>query len=335
MRSSKKELSIESNERLLYKKSIDYITCGVGCNCLVVLSETGLLDFLLKNATVSEKDLANYGDSLCLKSALITLSKCGVILIEEESFELTEFGRALADNIGLINIFFNGYGELISHQDQIVQHKILKKNKLLRGTSISKSAVQISEEKICPIIVKEVASLKLPGTICDLGCGYADMLCRICNKTGSPGLGFDSEAKVIKEAREKIGNTNISLHAADITKLKGMWEDVTMLLQCHVFHDFTPDEYCVKVMNSYLLNFPNLKCFFYMDTVTPSIEQDAIFPGFDYVHGLLGIKTRTYEETRAMFSKSAYRVLKEVPLDLPSTFLWLLVPKTGGQDESK
>ena len=91
------------------------------------------------------------------------------------------------------------------------------------------------------------------------------------------------------------------------------------------FHDFTPNEKSIKIIDSFLENFPKLKCFFYMDIVTPSESQGDIMPGYDYVHGLMGIKTRTYEETMEVFIKSRFEVIKERPIvGLPNTYLWVL-----------
>jgi len=153
------------------------------------------------------------------------------------------------------------------------------------------------------------------------------MLSKICKKTGNPGLGFESEPTVVKQANKLLKNTDVTVELGNISELNGVWEDVVMLMQCHVFHDFTPEQKCIEIMNSYLTSFPNLKCFFYIDTVTPSPAHNELFPGFDYVHGLLGIPTRTYEETQEMFKNSKFKMIKEVPLDLPNTFIWLLAPK--------
>lgn len=62
--------------------------------------------------------------------------------------------------------------------------------------------------------------------------------------------------------------------------------------------------------------------------VSPSPSNNQILPGFDYVHALLGIPTRTYEETISMFKKSAFFIEKELAIpELPNTFLWILSPK--------
>jgi hypothetical protein len=330
MQHSKKALEYESDQVPLKNEAIDYIAAGVGCNCLVALSEVGLLAKIIDYGSVDVEDLAAFDNPLLLASALETLERSDVVRKEENTFYITEFGRALARYIGLITIFFDGYGQLVSYQGKISRNRIKNKNKWIRGKAISKAASSISEKMIDPIIVEEMLRSNVSGTVCDLGCGYGGMLSKICHKTGNPGLGFDSEPEVVRESRKKFEKTNITIELANIEKFEGVWENVVALIQCHVFHDFTPNQRCIQIMNSYLGNFPNLKYFFYIDTVSPSCTHANLFPGFDYVHGLLGIPTRNYEETVEMFSDSSYQVLKEVPLELPNTFLWILTPVKKG-----
>lgn len=311
----------------LRKKAMEFIAIGVGCNCLVTLEQTGILNVLLHKGSISSKDMRPFGEPTCITSALITLEKTGVIDRKGDEFFITEFGKALSEYIGLITIFFDGYANLVAQQAQIAQNQTKYKKKLIKGAAVSKASIHISEKLIDPIIIREILKVNLSGTICDLGCGYATMLAKICKETGNPGLGFDSEPKVIKQVRKRLKKTNIMVELGDISNLEGTWEDVVILMQCHVFHDFNPEQKCIEIMNSYLKNFPNLKCFFYIDTVAPSPAKNEIFPGFDYVHGLLGIQTRTYEETIKMFSESMYIMIKEVALELPNTFLWVLIPK--------
>lgn len=312
------------------QRSIDFITIGVGCNCLTIISETGLLNYLLQNGYISVNQIDVFGEFKCIYSALITLEKCDVVKRRDNDFYITEFGRELSRYIGLITIFFDGYANLVAQQTLIARGNDLNRSQLINETAVSKASVHISERLIDPIIIQEIQEVNLSGVICDLGCGYGRMLSNICQETGNPGLGFDSEAKVVEKAIQKLGKENITFEVCNISKLQGIWEDVSILVQCHVFHDFTPNQKCIDIMNSYLMSFPNMKYFFYIDTVSPSSTKNALFPGFDYIHGLLGIQTRTYEETREMFAGSRYEIIKEISLELPNTFLWVLSPKEEG-----
>lgn len=304
---------------------IDFINAGVGCNCLVALSEAGFLNKILESNQLDDKKIENCANSICIQSAVLTLEKCGVFIRYEDCYKLTEFGRRLIEYIGMITIFFDGYAGLVANQAEIVKSEKPKDiNKLVKWTSVSESSIKISEQMLDPIILKEMEGLDFSGTICDLGCGHGTILSKVCKQTGHKGLGFESHLETIQQAREQV-YFEVQIELADITNLQGVWDDVAVLMQAFVFHDFNPDIKCIEIMNSYLKNFPNLKYFFYSDIVTSSSDKPELFPGFDYVHGLLGIKTRTYEQTIEMFSKSNYKIYKEIPImDLPNTFLWIL-----------
>jgi hypothetical protein len=308
-------------------KTLDFILSGIGCNCLVFLFTCGLFNRLIRNKTLNNKEIEKCPNPMAVRAALLTLEKCGVLDRKKDNFRITSFGVALSEYIGLITMLFDGYGDLMAMQKQIARKKIHKPSKLMRGTSISQSAVLLAKNTIDPVLLKEFSKLKFSGTICDLGCGYARMLSQVCEATGNPGLGFDSESKVVAQTKKLYDRSKIDIELGDICKLHGIWEDVVILMQCHVFHDFTPSKKCINIMNSFLNNFPNLKYFFYIDSVAPSADSDKILPGFDYVHGLLGISPRTHEETLEMFDQSNYSLVKEVPITgLPNTFLWVLSP---------
>jgi hypothetical protein len=309
------------------EETLDFILSGIGCNCLVFLFTCGLFDKLIKNKLLNNKEIEKCSNPTAVKAALLTLEKCGVLEREKGNFRITSFGIALSEYIGLIRMLFDGYGDLMAMQNQIARKKIQKPSKLIRGTAISQSAVFLARNTIDPILLKEFSELKFSGTICDLGCGYARMLSQVCEATGNPGLGFDSEPKVVAQTKKLYDRNKIHIELGDISKLHGVWEDVVILMQCHVFHDFTPSKKCINILNSFLTNFPNLKYFFYIDSVAPANDSNEILPGFDYVHGLLGISPRTHEETLQMFDQSNYSLLKEVAIPgLPNTFLWVLSP---------
>lgn len=313
-------------------QALDFVLSGIGCNCLLTLSQTGILDTLLQDKSLHIHDIQNCKHPALLKSVILTLIGCSILYFNDAEIKITEFGIEVAKYLGLVSMLFDGYGNLMANQNQIINNHQKKPEKLIRGAAVSKAATSLANNFFNPIVINEFLSLKFKGTICDLGCGYGEMLSKICSATGNPGLGFDSEPSVIRLAKIQLKGTSVDVEQGDISKLKGVWEDIVCLMQCHVFHDFTPNEACIELMNSYLINFPNLKYFIFIDTVTPTFENPSLLPGFDYVHGLLSIQTRTYKETLDMFSHTNYNLLKEVPVPgLPSTFLWVLSKKQKAQ----
>jgi hypothetical protein len=315
-------------------QALYFITAGIGCNCLISIKELGLFDTFISKNCVTVNDINSTTNAPLAYSALYTLESCHIVKKNGYNFELTDLGIALSNNLGLVSMLFDGYADLIAHQTEISQSSGVNCNNLIRGKSVSQSAVTLAKSTFDPVLLREVSLLEFSGAICDLGCGYGRMLSQLCEHTGNSGIGFDSEPTVVKEAAKTFEKTNISIHHADITKIDGTWEKVNLLLQCHVFHDFNPAKNCIETMNSYLNNFPNLRYFLYLDTVGPSSSHPSILPGFDYVHGLQGFLPRTYEETINIFTDSKYDMVKEVKIPhLPNTFLWILTPK-GKSDEN-
>jgi len=318
----------------LKAKALNFIDIGVGCNALVSFKTLGLLDFLLKGNSIDYRMLKN--SSFCsnfplARAALITLVKIKVLEEKFGKYQLTNLGYELCNYIGLITMFFDGYGPLIINQSKIAINKISFSHKYLRGDVIAASSIQFGKNTLDPLIKDIFSSFSIRGTFCDLGCGMGTKLAWISKLTGNPGLGFENCKKTVKIISKKFKkNKKLSFEHQDVTNLIGIWEDVTVLMQYFVFHDFTPTQKCAALINSYLKNFPYLRYFIYVDIVAPSSSQDEIMPGFEYVHGLQGIETRTYEETMELFQMSKFEMINENKIpDMPNTFLWILKPNNS------
>ena len=189
------------------------------------------------------------------------------------------------------------------------------------GKAIAQASIKISQETVDPILIETISNLKHSGIICDLGCGCATTLARVCKATGNKGIGFEIQECLVRETED------ISVELGNITALEGTWGDVSIVTQKYVFHDFVLD-HGADILRSYFSSFPNLEYFIYVDIVSPEKPGDTILPGFDYVHSLLGIPTPTYKQTVAMFEEAGYDVLQEIPVEqLPNNFVWILTPK--------
>jgi hypothetical protein len=325
------KLSIKSAE----SEALQFVRQGIGCNCLVFLSKSDLWDDLSAGNYIPESRIKKSDQYAAYYSVFSTLAKDGVISQSEEGYRLTELGHALKDYIGLINMLFEGYAPLMGNQGSIAKRLVSesKASRMLNGESIAEASISFGKQTVDPIIFDEFMSLTFSGTICDLGCGICTRLSEICKMTNHHGLGIDSCSEVVKKAKVSLKSSKnllVSCQHGDITNLEGVWEDIVILMQYFVFHDFTPEKKCISIIDSFLNNFPNLKYFFYVDIVAPSDSHPQMMPGYDYVHGLMGIKTRTYEETIKMFDKSKFEIVKERPIEaLPNTFLWVLSPKNN------
>jgi len=305
---------------------IDFIAAGVGCHCIVAIEHSGILSRMYDKGGVKHSEISSGVNHTAILAAMKTLVYCGLVEDSDGVYKLTGFGRELYAYRGLVTIFFDGYSDLLSDQGNIASSMSPHASQLIKRSAVAKAAAAISESFIDEVISREVLNSKVKGILCDLGCGTGRMLSKICRDTGNPGLGFEISAEVVEEARSIAPCGEIEIEQADITRLSGSWEEVSALFQCHVFHDFVTSGRLPKILDSYSEHFPNHQYFFYVDTCSPSEDMPALFPGFDYVHGLLGLETPTYQETTSEIEKSCYKIIKEVSLEgLPNTFLWLLM----------
>ena len=309
---------------------LDFVSTGVGCFAFALIERVGILSILQQKGYFAEIELNDhkkFKNLLAIKSALLSLCLCKVLIKNNAQYQLTDLGLKLAEHIGLVTMVFEGYGELMAKGGMIACGKMNKPEKYLNGASIALSSIQFGEKLVDPIVIDVIKKLRLKGTICDLGCGSANRLFKLCKDTSLPGLGLDASPEAVKIARKLTeAYPTINIELADAAKLEGIWEDVQVLMQCFMTHDIFPDEKLVQSLSSYLENFPNLKYFIIVDIVAPEENLSSHMPAYDYVHGLLGIETRRYDRFAALLSQSKYKITKEVPIDMPNTYLWILRP---------
>jgi len=310
---------------------LDFVSNGIGCFAFTLIQGVGILDILTENGRFEEKDLTNpkkFKNPIAIKSALLSLCLCNLLIYKDGSYFLTKLGAHLADKIGLLTMLFEGYGELFANGVSIARGKTQNPAKYINGASVAFSSIQFGEKAVDPVVVDTIHKLRTKGTVCDLGCGSAHRLTKICQTLSLPGLGLDADHEAVKLAKNLAKeNSSIEIEQADVTQLDGVWEDVEVVMQNFMTHDIAPEENCIQTLRSYKNNFPHMKYFIIVDIVAPPQDFSSHMPGYDYVHGLLGIETRTYEQTTSLFSRAGYKFAREIKLDMPNTYLWVLKPQ--------
>lgn len=316
----------------MQKKTLNFIASGICCHSMLLVSELGVLRLLKSSKGCCLQSFfkkTSLKNPTAIQAALLSLEKLKIVERKKSRYYLTKFGCSLSDNIGLIKLLFQGYGSMFVNQSQLVLGSLKKPEDFFDGEAIAESSIQFSEETIIPKIISQIKKLKIKGSVCDFGCGAAVHLIKICNDLGLNGYGLDLDKKAVSLAKKNSKPfKNIRIIHKDLTKLDKVFNDVEVVMQCHVMHDIVPDSNCIKILNSTLTSFPNLKYFFFIDIVTSFDSEEPSMPGFDYVHGLQGIQTRTYEQTLKMFTKSKFQVVNELKIpSMPNTFFWTLEPK--------
>lgn len=305
----------------------DYISVlshGVSCFAVCLLEKLNIWRKLKKGYRYPNR-LSKHA-CVAVHSALQSLLHDGIVCCKNSSYRLTPLGHEIDERMGLFLMFFDGYRQLISNQEQICRGN-MRPDELVDGAAIAAASIKFSKNSSEPALLKEISALK-PKTVCDLGCGSGSNLAKICNKLKINGLGIDYNAESLRLSSSLFGkNSLIKFVQDDISHIQRSYPGVEALLIDFVLHDFVPEQHCVRLLNSLLNTFPDMKHLLITDIAAPSKDFPHALPGFDYVHGLLEIPTRTYPEIKRVFSKSMYKLQKEVSLKLPNTFLWVLSPR--------
>lgn len=298
---------------------LQFISSSIGCFALSFLARRDLLEKIV-NRQLEESSLEIYEDRIAIRSAIHTLMQSRIIYREESPYTLTPLGKSVVNYTSLIQMLLGGYGNLM------VRSIVDKSTRFpIHDTEVARASIPFGKNSIDPIVLEELSFLFPNNTICDLGCGIPNRLIDFCNRFGTQGLGLDCSKKTLNIGKKLTKeHLNITLEREDITKLQKIWPNVDILMQYFVLHDITPASKCISVLNAYRNHFPNFRYFVYIDIVFSADDSDHM-PGFDYVHGLQNIQTRTYEETTDLFKEASLSIYKEHRINtLPNTYLWIL-----------
>ena len=296
-----------------------FISSSIGCFALSFLARRDLLEKIV-NKQLEESSLEVYEDRIAIRSAIHALMQSKIIYREERPYTLTPLGKAVVNHISLIQMLLGGYGNLM------VRSIVEKPTRFpIHDTEVARASIPFGKNSIDPIVLEEISFLCPSNTICDLGCGIPNRLIDFCTRFRARGLGLDCSKKTLNIGKKLTkGHLNITLEREDITNLQKIWPSVDILMQYFVLHDITPASKCISVLNAYRSHFPNFRYFVYIDIVFSHDDSDHM-PGFDYVHGLQNIQTRTYKETIDLFKEASLSIYKERQIDtLPNTYLWIL-----------
>lgn len=306
----------------------NYVSSGVVCHALLFLQNLNFLDYI-KEGKFFESTVLDQKKSiqLMLTAALKELEINGILHNRDGNLLFSEFGKELLKYLGLIMYIYDGYSQLFINffKDFESEKKIEAQ---INDEAIVKGSDSLASNFIGPFIMRQFFNLDIEyGTICDLGCGDCSRLNFITQHTPFTGLGIDISRKAVKLAQKYLRvNKKLKVMCEDITSLKNQFPEVNILMQTMVMHDFPRSKIC-EMLTSYLSIFPNMQYFFYCDVVAPCSNLKSLLPGFDYIHAMLGIKTKSYDETLSMFQDSCYEVVEEHKIDnLNNTFLWILKP---------
>lgn len=321
-------LQSKKQQQDLNISAIEFTSIGIACHAFCLIDDAGVLKVLSNMGGFKEDQIYQFNNPHLLKAALVTLCGAKVLSLKDQTYFLTNLGNELTKNIGLLSLPLNGYRKLFCKQSELLKNPSKMKSKDIDFAAVALASIDFGANDLNPIIMDIFKTLNPQGTICDLGCGTGEKLISICNATNSPGLGIEKSAHVINNIKNSYKTTlNIEFIQDDITTLKDIWEDVDIAMMSFVCHDINSSSECIKILQSYQLSFPRMRCLIVIDIVSPSEKMPTIMPGFDYVHGLQGMSPRNYEQSIETFEKACYTIVQEISVpNMPNTFIWILKP---------
>lgn len=318
---------------LVKEKCYEFLNTGLACHALCALDHIGIVEKLQNGNPLRKRSLSTYKNPCLIQAALTTLIKSEVLEFVNEGYQLTEFGSLMVKNIGLLNLPFKGYRKLFEKQFDLLDNPINWSDADIDYSSVAQASINFGLEDLDPLLLELFKKINPKGTICDLGCGTAEKLTKICKELNVSGLGIEKDSKVLKSSKQFTKSYDrIEVIQGDITDLNGIWEDVEIVMTSFVFHDIIPADTSKKLLNSLIKHFPRLRCLLVVDIVSFSMDFPNILPGFEYVHGLQGMIPRNYEENLEVFSKGGFKVANEIQVpNMPNTFIWVLEPNKNSK----
>jgi SAM-dependent methyltransferase len=306
----------------------DFVSIGLACHAICLLERAGVLSIIKDNRLLRQSHIKSYKNPPLIRAALATLVGAKIFKLVNGAYQLTSFGKKITANIGALMLPFVGYRHLLAKQFELLENPRRWADSDIDYRSIAISSIEFGEQDLDPILTEIFLALKPRGTICDLGCGTGEKLVKICGTVKTSGLGIEKDPAVIRESKKYTNDSRgLEIICADITKLKGVWEDVEIAMINFVLHDIGSITQSVRFLKSIPRHFPRLRCLIVVDIVSLSEKFPSILPGFDYVHGLQGITPRNYEETLQVFEKAKFRVMNEISVpNMPNTFIWVAQP---------
>ena len=313
-------------EKISLSSPIHFISAGVCCHAIALLDRLGIIDKILAKE-FSLQSIKSLYNPVVIQSAISTLEVNNIIKIQDEKICFTDFGLEIISHRGSIGLIYDGYRHILSNQLQIYTDQINNKNNLIDSEAIVTASVSFGKSHIDHLIQELVNDLPIEGTICDFGCGDGSRLAAICELKKCKGLGLEISKEAYEIACDKNDPAQLSFILGNTAEISFVRNDVSLLMQYFCMHDIVPTSKCIEVIRSFYKCFPKFNHFIFVDVVAPSQTIPSQLPGFDYVHSLLDISARNYEETIAMFQECDLQITKEIAVPgLPNTFIWLLTP---------
>lgn len=311
---------------------------AVLAHALILGNRLGILDDIAAGrVTLNDSHDARASSSGHLPDAVVrTLWASDAAEIDDETgaVSLTQFGKELYEERDIFTLWLDSYSDLLSASLRDRTLGASESGGVIKGDMVAVASADVGSRYLDEDVLALFRDLGPNGTLCDIGCGNARRLVRLCSEFGLRGLGIDISAGAVVAAEPNLtlarqSGLDVHVELGDATQLPSVYPDVRIVMQTFMTHHIVPDNFCEAVLRTYPLKFPNADYFLFFDTTTSEDKPTSqlFSPGFDYIHRLQGLRPRTRSEILSIFDGANLKLVREVALRVPNSFAWVLTAR--------
>ena len=274
--------------------------------------------------------------NMALECCLALMQDAGLACFDDQNWRLTDAGVDASRNIGYFVWAVGGYSAYMSALTDFLQgdNTIPSRNDALvaLGSGMIGAAYLQAE-------VDSVLEGVRPRALADLGCGDATRLAHfLVHHPGAHGIGIERSSAATAIAQKNIAANNLAermivVNADCLDRLETVafpTNNVDCVVSFFLLHDLLSQMQgsFAKVAEAVLRNFPNAETVIFADTTIDDWRSRSAAPpifarGFQLVHTMMGVKTRTLQEYIECFSGAPLNLASTVPLGVPNSYLFL------------
>ncbi len=265
---------------------------------LFALWDSGFYEFSLTHPRFSVAEAAEtLGlDAEVLATLLYHLVGCGVLRVDGEQMELTEYGSRLSNIVvrGVLNINLGGYGSQLRNIGSLLRKEVTREEieEFHSGFHSGLGTEQLTSVRLVPAVLKILAERNLHSML-HLACGSGGFLTQMARSDPSfHGIGIDTSAKQIAHARMIVQRYGLESRIQLIQQEIGVEplpldeqtrSQIDVVASIYLLHEIGRygRQRIVDVLRQIKASFPG-KLFLFSETMPPDMPDSVKKPPSQY-----------------------------------------------------
>lgn len=327
--------------RRAHDLSLKYVRGYMVSSCICALSNTGLLQDLLKKEPLN---IDFYSNTRNLDKKILTdiaeyLYSVGILNKKNGYFQLSNVGGFISEYALGPFTFISAYKPLFSELEPLLKKEIRYGIDLYKNHSLVAKASAETEEWIpYPVIRKLIENYQFKN-ILDLGCGGGEFLMRLCGELPCLScFGIDKSSAAISDGhkfiRQRGLDARIKLIQNDISNIKGLSDTlkqrIDVMTSMYVLHEFAAPSDVSKIIsilthlkqnfiNSYLII-----CELYKHEPEQLRKNPSLIAEHHLFHALSNQTLLTEKEWCEIFKQTPYKIIDKLRFNQAGQIYFIL-----------